>query len=349
MRGWTLHPSDDAMVFNRVAAQQILTTRKAALEARAAAGKGSGMSDDPKSNVIALDERRGAAVVAAEATTHEPCAHCGGEVGPCRPGYEGSVGSALCCYRCLSHWPEMRHMVPHDKLEPCGRTVQSGRCEFCEAKAPGPKPRSAELLAAIAQLEAMRKRPTIEDVLPHFKRYYVRHEETWGPLGAILGDGGATDDDSVSAVVCVLEAAGDDQAEILARTLAKMSESARRKLPGRVRQACLRIVRPDGTKALEAPGEVEEIPSLPLSFFVELAKKWWPTATPGTISQKANELYDRQPVMNAAYLAGLCNARDLKERTKYGKGLWWAELEPLTPKERTFVLDAVKKQIGVVH
>lgn len=211
------------------------------------------------------------------------------------------------------------------------------------------KPRSEQILAAIAQLEAMPKRPTIADVLPHFKRYYERHEHTWGPLGAVLGDGGATDDDSIAAMVKLLEDAGDEQAEILARTLAKMSPSSRRKLPARVEQACSRIITLDRGEGLKAPGEVEEIPTLPLSFFVELAKKWWPLETPGTISQKANALYNRQPLLNAAYLAGLRQARDLRDRSEHGLGWDYPELSVLEPKERTFVMDALKKQIGLVH
>lgn len=42
---------------------------------------------------------------------------CGGEIGPVIGG-SSSDPYALGCYRCLSHWPEMRWCVPEEKREP---------------------------------------------------------------------------------------------------------------------------------------------------------------------------------------------------------------------------------------
>lgn len=68
----------------------------------------------------------------------------------------------------------------------------------------------------------------------------------------------------------------------------------------------------------------------------------WPIAAQ---QYQAEKMLDRHPHIEKAYKAGCQIGRLLREKLEHGKGVWWAELSPLTPQERGFVLALVQNEI----
>lgn len=68
----------------------------------------------------------------------------------------------------------------------------------------------------------------------------------------------------------------------------------------------------------------------------------WPLAAQ---TWQADRMFDRHPVVEKAFKAGLQIGRQLREKLEHGHGVWWNELAPLTPEERGFVLALVQTEI----
>lgn len=86
---------------------------------------------------------------------------------------------------------------------------------------------------------------------------------------------------------------------------------------------------------------------LNLGYFISIVKRDHPTWPMPAIRWQAQRMLERHPFVLKAYEAGKANGRDIRERLQHGLGVWWEELDPLTPEERGFVLALVKHEIGV--
>ncbi len=62
----------------------------------------------------------------------------------------------------------------------------------------------------------------------------------------------------------------------------------------------------------------------------------------------AKALANRWSLLEKAYLDGLAQGRDLRQRADAGLGWWWASLQPLHPQERTWVLEQVRARLGII-
>jgi hypothetical protein len=81
---------------------------------------------------------------------------------------------------------------------------------------------------------------------------------------------------------------------------------------------------------------------------VESAHPGWPRERQ---LWEATTMFERYPLIEAAFLGGLAVGRSLRERARYDLGWWWDELAPLKPAERGLVLDRVRAIVmkGVVR
>lgn len=87
-------------------------------------------------------------------------------------------------------------------------------------------------------------------------------------------------------------------------------------------------------------------PEINLSYFVDIVRRDHPDWPLTAQYWQARRMLERHPKIERAYYAGIDNGRDLRERMEHGLGVWWKELEPLTPEERGFVLALVREEIG---
>lgn len=56
-------------------------------------------------------------------------------------------------------------------------------------------------------------------------------------------------------------------------------------------------------------------------------------------------MFDRHPAILKAFEAGKVIGRDLRQRMEHGQGVWWDEMEPLSPSERGFVLALLRREL----
>lgn len=84
---------------------------------------------------------------------------------------------------------------------------------------------------------------------------------------------------------------------------------------------------------------------LNLGYFVSIVKRDHPDWPAFAVRWQAKRMLDRHPAVLAAYNAGIAQGRELRQRMEHGLGVWWAEMEPLSPEERGFVLALVRKEI----
>lgn len=82
-----------------------------------------------------------------------------------------------------------------------------------------------------------------------------------------------------------------------------------------------------------------------LGYFVSIVKRDHPDWPRLAIQWQAKRMYERHPFIEKAVNAGLENGRDLRERMEHGLGVWWKEMEALTPEERGFVLVLVREKV----
>jgi hypothetical protein len=64
-----------------------------------------------------------------------------------------------------------------------------------------------------------------------------------------------------------------------------------------------------------------------------------------TIVETAHGMWRRYSLVREALAAGLKMGSTLREQAQYGRGWWWAELEPLTPQERGHVIAQVRRTV----
>lgn len=84
---------------------------------------------------------------------------------------------------------------------------------------------------------------------------------------------------------------------------------------------------------------------LNLGYFVSIVKRDHPDWPAFAVRWQAKRMLDRHPAVLAAYNAGIAQGRELRQRMEHGLGVWWPEMEPLSPEERGFVLALVRKEI----
>ncbi len=200
---------------------------------------------------------------------------------------------------------------------------------------------------AIAAIEGLKSKPTIPAVVGLFADYHAR-EPVWGALHIVLEDGNVREDDVRYCLDAAVKSE-DDDAEILAHILLRMSPTQRRKLPGAVErreQSKPHIVKPEPVEAVEA----EESTPATIYDFRKIVAEHWPLLTPDKQEAQARKMLERHPFIERAYRAGLRQGRDLRERSSRGLG-WipWPEMEVLAPNERGFVMAKVREAIGVAQ
>ena len=96
---------------------------------------------------------------------------------------------------------------------------------------------------------------------------------------------------------------------------------------------------------VEPAHEVEAMDAPDVLFFLRMAEKHMPDSTPGDKIMWARKMVRRHPLIDAAYKAGLRNGRDFRERATRGLGWWDESMTPLTPRERTFVMEKLREAI----
>lgn len=84
-----------------------------------------------------------------------------------------------------------------------------------------------------------------------------------------------------------------------------------------------------------------------LMHFVDIVRRDHPEWPRKAVRWQAEKMRERHPVLQKAVDAGLANGRDLRERMEHGLGVWWPEMEPLSPAERGFVLALVRAKVGI--
>lgn len=84
-----------------------------------------------------------------------------------------------------------------------------------------------------------------------------------------------------------------------------------------------------------------------LAYFVDIVKRDHPEWPLTAVYWQARRMQQRDPVIRKAVNAGLREGRDLRERMQHGVGVWWDEMEGLTPDERGFVLALVRVELGL--
>lgn len=97
-------------------------------------------------------------------------------------------------------------------------------------------------------------------------------------------------------------------------------------------------------KIIDAPEEFRPRCLADFEVIVATRHPFWDNIRVGV---EARLMAMRWPKVERAYLYGLKVGRDLKERSAYNVGWWWAELEDLLPFERSFVVEKVKRTIGI--
>lgn len=121
--------------------------------------------------------------------------------------------------------------------------------------------------------------------------------------------------------------------------------AANMELQHEIQQSKTSILAPGGVltaKEYEAAMEVEGLEPPSKQDLIAKVNEWMPNSTPGDKVAEAKRLLGRWMLLDLAYKAGLRIGRDLRERWRYGKGFGdWEELDPLSPRERGFVLGMV--------
>lgn len=80
-------------------------------------------------------------------------------------------------------------------------------------------------------------------------------------------------------------------------------------------------------------------------YFETIVRRDHPLWPASAIRYQAQRMLERHPFIEKAHAAGLEQGRDLRQRMEAGLGVWWPEMEPLTPEERGFVLALVRSAI----
>lgn len=107
------------------------------------------------------------------------------------------------------------------------------------------------------------------------------------------------------------------------------------------------ILGPDGTPALQATEHEEPLPCDDVGYYRAIVAQKYPDLPADKADEAARAMQGRYLLMQAAYREGLRNGRDVRDRWQHGKGMWWPELAPLQPKERTLVMERVKAAVGI--
>ena len=84
---------------------------------------------------------------------------------------------------------------------------------------------------------------------------------------------------------------------------------------------------------------------LNLGYFMSIVRRDHPDWPVNAVVWQASRMLDRHPFIEKAFYAGKQQGRELRQRLEAGLGLWWDELEPLSPDERGFVLALIKNEI----
>ncbi len=59
------------------------------------------------------------------------------------------------------------------------------------------------------------------------------------------------------------------------------------------------------------------------------------------------DLYEREYLVRAAMMAALADRQRLQRAMFFNEGVWWPEMQPLTPHERGAVLAELRKAFGL--
>ena len=96
---------------------------------------------------------------------------------------------------------------------------------------------------------------------------------------------------------------------------------------------------------IKAEGEVDHLPIPTLEDLVVKSAEWFPGADAAKLVEESRRLMVRWMEMDQAYRAGLAQGRDIRERIRRRLGWGWTELDPLTPRERTYVMEQVRRKV----